>query len=211
MYIVVLASLATLATLGPNSTEPDCYKENYISSRLQESSVTYQEIHWTDIREHLLQILLLFNKNRLVWVTQDIFLDTNNNYCIQMSLGFPIESIKDTLVLTKKHVPTAQILSDVINHEGSVILSSVHHQTILPTNKIDPLLHQLGIHTNLPFKKGMIENLAVFENVLTYADQKHELVCKANTYIWQKHQQMEEIMTKWIKLWEQATAMESII
>ena len=59
MYIVVLASLATLATLGANSTEPDCYMENYISSRLQESSVTYQEIHWTDIREHLLQILLL--------------------------------------------------------------------------------------------------------------------------------------------------------
>ena len=211
MYIAVLACLATITTLRADSTQPVCYKENYIGSSLEESSVTYQDIHWEKIRKHLLRILLLFNRNRLIWVAQDIFWDTNKNYCTQMALGFPIESIKDTLVLTKKHIPNAQILSDVIYHEGLVIMSSVHPQTILPANKIDPLLHQLGIHTNLPFRKGMIENLAIFENVLTYTDQKHDLVCKANTYIWQKYQQMEEIMTKWIKLWEQVSAMESII
>ena len=83
---------------------------------------------------------------------------------------FPIESIKDTLVLTKKHIPNAQILSDVIYHEGLVIMSSVHHQTILPANKIDPLLHQLGIHTNLPFKKGMIENLVIYHGLRNHFD-----------------------------------------
>ena len=97
-----------------------------------------------------------------------------------MSLGFPIETIQETLALTSTHVPNSQVLTDVIYCEGSVNLSSIHHQALLSTTKIDPLLKQLGIHSELPLKKDMIQNLAIMDNVLTYADPEKGLVCKAN-------------------------------
>ena len=76
-----------------------------------------------------------------------------------MALGYPIENIRDTINLAKEEIPNAQIMTDVTYHNGFALMSSKHHKTILPSNKLDQLLSRLGIKPDLPLKKGWLENL----------------------------------------------------
>ena len=114
MYIAVLACLATITTLRADSTQPVCYKENYIGSSLEESSVTYQDIHWEEIREHLLRILRVWDmiegRSRLTilsWisVTSQLFERTlstliSNLESFQM-LGFSLPPSKQNFSISR--------------------------------------------------------------------------------------------------------------
>ena len=121
-----------------------------------ESDVTYQDMDWLEVSKYLLRILHLFKSNELRWVKDDMFWDANHNYCAQMTLGYPIETIRETINLAKEEIPNVQIMTDVTYHNGLALMSSKHHKTILPSNILDQLLNQLGIKPDLPLKKGSI-------------------------------------------------------
>ena len=83
---------------GWNSTtnwgeESQCFLENYLTTEMKNTGVETQKVNWSDMKLHLLKILLMFKQINYSWLDSNFILDTNKVNCEGMSLGFPIEGI----------------------------------------------------------------------------------------------------------------------
>ena len=47
--------------------------------------------------------------------------------------------------------------------------------------------------------------------VLFHVDHNKPILCKANNYLWNIHNQIGETMKKWTSLWDKVTEMENIL
>ena len=120
-----------------------CFLENYLTTEMENTGVETQKVNWTDMKLHLLKIMLMFKQINYLWLDNNFILDTNKGYCEGMSLGFPIEGIVET-----KNTATAvmghshfQILTDVINIHNMSLGSSRNHRAFLEEDQMASVLN----------------------------------------------------------------------
>ena len=69
---------------------------------MKTTGVEIQKVNWTDMKIHLLKILLMYKQIDYQWLDNNFILDTNKWYCEGMKLGFPIEDIVQTKIPLKR-------------------------------------------------------------------------------------------------------------
>ena len=119
---------------GWNSTtsrgaDSQCFLENYLTTEMKTTGVEIQKVNWTDMKIHLLKILLMYKQIDYQWLDNNFILDTNKGYCEGMALGFPIEDIIQTKNTAKAMMGHRdyQILTNVIKFHNMSLLSSRNH------------------------------------------------------------------------------------
>ena len=104
---VLTGVICTLTCTGWNSTtsretDSQCFLENFLTTEMKATGVEIQKVNWTDMKLHLLKILLMFKQIDFQWLGNGFILDTNKVYCEEMKLGFPIEDIVKTKIPLKR-------------------------------------------------------------------------------------------------------------
>ena len=130
---------------------------------MKNTGVETQKVNWSDMKLHLLNILLMFKQINYSWLANNFILDTNKVYCEGMSLGFPIEGINET-----KNAATAvmghshfQLLTDVINIHNMSVVSSRNHRVILEKDQMASAINNLGIKPKLTGTKEVLQNMSL--------------------------------------------------
>ena len=139
--------VCALPCTGWNSrgTGSQCFLENFLTTEMKATGVEIQKVNWTDMKLHLLKILLMFKQIDFQWLDNNFILDTNKVYCEEMKLGFPIEDIvktKNTAKAVMGH-RNYQILTNVIHFQNLSLLSSKNHRAFLETKKMASVLKTL--------------------------------------------------------------------
>ena len=125
--------MLTLTCTGWYSTSPttskqtnsQCFQENFLTTEMKASEVEIQKVNWTEMKLHLLKILLMFKQIEFQWLGNGLILDTNKVYCKKMTLAFPIEHIVKTKNMAKAVMAhhNYQILTDVIHFQDLSLLT----------------------------------------------------------------------------------------
>ena len=76
-----------------------------------------------------------------------------------------------------------QILTDTIYSRGKVLMTSPNHQDLIETEKLEPLLRNLNLSSNLKNEKDWMHNLVIDRNSLTHLTTNKEVICQTTSYI----------------------------
>ena len=158
-----------------------------------------------------MQFLEILKQNEIKWITKELFKDNNNRYCNDMSLGWPLENITRAIKTSQTEQMDHQILTDAICSRGKVLMTSHNHQDLIETEKLEPLLRNLNLTSNLKNEKDWMHNLVIDRNSLTHLTTNKEVICQTNSYIQKVFRQLESVLDSWSILWDKVNMFEQLL
>ena len=104
-----------------------------------------------------------------------------------------------------------QILTDTIYSREKVLMTSPNHQDVIETEKLEPLLRNLNLTSNLKTEKDWMHNLVIDRNSLTHLTTNKEVICQTNSYIQTVFRQLESVLDSWSILWDKVNMFEQLL
>ena len=118
-----------------------------------------------------------------------------------MSLGWPLENITREITTSQTEQMDHQILTDAIYSRGKVLMTSQNHQDLFETEKLEPLLKNLNLTSNLKNEKNSLKRLTT----------NKEVICQRNSYIQTVFRQLESVLDSWSILWDKMNMFEQLL
>ena len=72
MYSVLCTGWTSTSIISTDHTNTKCFQETFIASELKVSEVSFQQINWKEMRNHLLKVLLMFKRIEFKWLKDDL-------------------------------------------------------------------------------------------------------------------------------------------
>ena len=174
-------------------------------------------VDWGRMRLDMLRKLKMYSNLDFIYLKDNMIIDVNGQYCMQLSLGFKIDSItttKNTATAAIPHNRPYQLLTDIYKLGNLSFVKSAHNKALLNNSQMSTLFKTMSIIPNLKHRKDLSENLEQLSlqgDVLTYINPEIEIVCQSNIFLQGHHSKMVKFKTNWEQLWEEISTLEHLL
>ena len=201
---------------GKSKVSP-CMGESNWHTTLEPWDTETEVVNWEKMRLDLLRKLKLYSNLDFIYLKDNMIIDVHGQYCLQLSLGFKIETITSTQNTATAAMPNNrpfQILTDICHLGNLSFVKSVHNKALLNDNQMSTLLSKMNIIPNLEHRKDMSENLEQLSlqgDMLSYINPEIEIICQSSLFLQGHHSKMVKFKAYWEQLWVEISTLEHLI